>query len=75
MFWETRQDKMVEELADLLEVITSICDITGLKLNDLVSLAEKKRVERGGFQSGIILIGTRLCQKTPIGRSDADIAR
>jgi predicted house-cleaning noncanonical NTP pyrophosphatase (MazG superfamily) len=59
LFWETRPDQMHSELADLLEVITSICEVTGRKFEELVTLAEKKRAERGGFQSGVILIGTR----------------
>jgi predicted house-cleaning noncanonical NTP pyrophosphatase (MazG superfamily) len=59
LYWETRRDQMHEELADLLEVINSICEVTGRKFDDLVSLAEKKRADRGGFQSGVILIETR----------------
>lgn len=59
LFWETRQDRMYEELADLLEVITTICEVTGRNFGELIAMAEQKRAERGGFKSGIILIETR----------------
>ncbi len=43
LFWESSVDRINEELADLLEVIRSICEVSGMKFEDIVALAEAKR--------------------------------
>ena len=59
LFWESNPEKVFEELADLLEVIRSICDIQGKGFDQLMALSEVKRKERGGFRDGIVLVETR----------------
>ncbi len=59
LFWESNPEKMFEELADLLEVIRSICDIQGKGFDKLLDVLEVKRKERGGFRDGIVLVETR----------------
>jgi predicted house-cleaning noncanonical NTP pyrophosphatase (MazG superfamily) len=59
LFWETDPDAMLDEMADLLEVIESTCRIMDRSPEDLRRLAERKRVERGGFDEGIVLVETR----------------
>ena len=44
-----------EEAADMLEVIKTFIDISGLKFDDVLITAENKSIERGGFKGGIIL--------------------
>ena len=48
-------DEVKEELADVLEVITAICEFKNVDKKDLESLRVKKAEERGGFSNKIIL--------------------
>ena len=45
-----------EELADIIEVILSLSKTYRISLTELLEMAEKKRVERGGFERKIILL-------------------
>ncbi len=45
-----------EELADIMEVVTALGQASGIKFEDLVMMAEKKRHSRGGFDSKIVLL-------------------
>jgi predicted house-cleaning noncanonical NTP pyrophosphatase (MazG superfamily) len=45
----------VEEAADMYEVFLSMLTNWGLELSDVISHAEKKKSERGGFSKGIVL--------------------
>ena len=45
----------IEELADMLEVITSLADLEGKSLNDVMNICNEKREKRGGFQKRIYL--------------------
>lgn len=44
------QPELFEELADLLEVMTSFCELHGVTLEEIKALQTKKHQERGGFQ-------------------------
>ncbi len=44
-----------EEIADILEVIDSICELNKISKNDLESLKKQKAKERGSFKNRIIL--------------------
>lgn len=44
-----------EELADMIEVIRSLAKLENRTLEDIISLAEEKRVKRGGFGNRIYL--------------------
>ena len=59
LYWEPDSSNSFEELADLLEVIQSICRLFGREFEEVRSLAEIKRKERGGFDEGYILVETR----------------
>lgn len=52
---EFLEDSNKEELADILEVIDSICKFKGYAMKDIKNIQEKKRLKRGGFDKGIIL--------------------
>ena len=58
LFWETDPAKILEELADVLEVIRSTCKVLGRTPHELEELAALKRKERGGFEEGLVLIET-----------------
>lgn len=47
--------KFIEELADVLEVVHTMCDFKKIPLEELESLRKKKKDERGGFKDKIIL--------------------
>jgi predicted house-cleaning noncanonical NTP pyrophosphatase (MazG superfamily) len=59
LFWEADPARMLEELADILEVIRSTCSILGRSESDLETVANSKKLERGGFEEGLILIETK----------------
>jgi predicted house-cleaning noncanonical NTP pyrophosphatase (MazG superfamily) len=44
-----------EELADILEVIDTICKLKKYDLNSIYKLKDKKRLEKGGFNNKILL--------------------
>jgi len=49
------KDSNEEELADILEVIYTICDLQKIDKNKLELLRKKKAEERGGFKDKIVL--------------------
>jgi predicted house-cleaning noncanonical NTP pyrophosphatase (MazG superfamily) len=48
-------DRLLAELADVVEVINALLPILGLTWDDLLALAKRKRAERGGFAGRILL--------------------
>jgi predicted house-cleaning noncanonical NTP pyrophosphatase (MazG superfamily) len=44
-----------EEAADVFEVFRSFCMLHGLDIDNVSTVATKKRQERGGFMGGIVL--------------------
>jgi predicted house-cleaning noncanonical NTP pyrophosphatase (MazG superfamily) len=52
---EFLEDKNIEELADVMEVLFGLADNLGYSEEDLVRKLEEKREERGGFKDGIVL--------------------
>lgn len=48
-------DDVLEELADVFEVIRSIAELNNRSFDDIVVIANKKRLKRGGFQKRIFL--------------------
>lgn len=44
------KEALVEELADVLEVVTAFCQIHEMTLQNVIDVQNKKRQERGGFQ-------------------------
>lgn len=45
----------IEELADMLEVIMALAAVEGKSLDDVVEVANQKRLKRGGFERKIYL--------------------
>ena len=52
---EYQEDKNLEEMADVLEVLQAICIARGYSLEELEELRAKKASERGGFADKIFL--------------------
>lgn len=47
--------ELLEELADLLEVIKSIAQLEDKTIDDIIEIANQKRLKRGGFEKRIFL--------------------
>lgn len=45
------KDELVEELGDILEVITAMANAHNFTMQDILAAQEKKREERGGFEN------------------------
>ena len=71
-YWERLKDKLreeteevcedinvLEELADVLEVVHAMLAAKGLELAELEALRKEKKSKRGGFASKIILEKTQ----------------
>ena len=52
---ESNSSERIEELADMIEVITSLAKLEGKTLNDVINVASKKKEKRGGFDNKIFL--------------------
>lgn len=52
---EYLQDKNLEELADIMEVLFGLANNLGYSEEDLLNKRNEKLKERGGFKEGIIL--------------------
>ena len=53
---EYHESKDIEELADILEVITSIAKLKGCDFADLINIKEQKSKSKGGFSKKIFLV-------------------
>lgn len=51
----SNSNETLEELADVLEVIRYLAKINGKELNDIVTIADKKKEKRGGFDDKVFL--------------------
>ena len=56
---EVAQDKNIDELADVLEVVLALCNYYGYSTKDLESALLNKREKVGAFNEGYILIRTK----------------
>lgn len=45
----------IEELADVFEVIRAIAQLENKNINDVIKIADEKKVKRGGFEKRIFL--------------------
>lgn len=57
-YWEKEEDKIIEELADIYEVIRAACKVFGITMVELEKIADKKIEKKGGFETGILLVDT-----------------
>ena len=53
---ECEEQKKLEELADILEVIYAWCEARGYSTDELLDVYWKKHMERGGFSKKIFLV-------------------
>lgn len=56
---EYLEDKNLEELADVMEVLFGLAANLGCSEEDLLNKREEKLKERGGFKEGIVLKGVK----------------
>ena len=56
---EFLEDKNLEELAEVMEVLFGLADSLGYSEEELLKARDKKREERGGFKDGILLKSVR----------------
>ncbi|MDD3225229.1 MAG: nucleoside triphosphate pyrophosphohydrolase [Clostridium sp.] len=52
---EFSEDKNIEELADLMEVIFGLSNVLGFSEEELMKTRNEKRKKRGGFEKGVVL--------------------
>jgi len=58
-YWEkTNDDAVIEELADLFEIIRSSSKVLGSNIIEIEDIANKKAESKGAFESGILLLDT-----------------
>ena len=48
-------NRNIDELADIMEVVFAIADILGVSEEELLKVRTEKREKRGGFEQGIFL--------------------
>ena len=51
----TTSEERIEELADMLEIISALAVLEGRTLDDVVEVAKQKSLKRGGFERRIFL--------------------
>lgn len=51
----SNSNEMLEELADVLEVVRYLAKINGKELNDIVAIADEKKEKREGFDDKVFL--------------------
>lgn len=56
---EYMEDKNLEELADVMEVLFGLANELGFTEYDLLNKRNKKLLERGGFKEGIVLVNVK----------------
>jgi predicted house-cleaning noncanonical NTP pyrophosphatase (MazG superfamily) len=49
------QKNLLEELADILEIVRSIANVIKTPISEIEKIANMKREERGGFEEGVYL--------------------
>ena len=59
LYWEESNDGMVEEMADIYEVLLGLCNVHGISFEEIQKIADSKREKRGGFEKGVFLIATK----------------
>ena len=55
----TSKDELLEELADVLEILKAIAELNNSSLENVMEIASEKRLKRGGFEKRIFLEKTR----------------
>lgn len=55
---EASHENDLEEIADVLEVLFALAELTGHPWSQVLERASEKRRHRGGFGNGVWLVGT-----------------
>ncbi|MDP4091633.1 MAG: nucleoside triphosphate pyrophosphohydrolase, partial [Bacillota bacterium] len=53
---EFLEDNNLEELADIMEVLAGLASSLGYSEEELIRKRNEKKVERGGFKEGVVLL-------------------
>ena len=56
---EYQADKSLEELADVVEIVYTICEARGYTIEDLMEIKAQKKDKRGGFKDRIYWEGNK----------------
>jgi predicted house-cleaning noncanonical NTP pyrophosphatase (MazG superfamily) len=56
---EYQADKSIEEIADVLEVLFTICEARGYSVEQLMKVKQDKQDKRGGFKERIFWEGNK----------------
>lgn len=56
---EYQEDKSIEEMADVLEVLLAICEARGYSVEELDAVREEKKEKRGVFKNRIFWEGNK----------------
>lgn len=54
-FSQENREEIIQELADVLEILEKLANFNGIKWESIISEKEKKKKERGGFSKGIYI--------------------
>jgi len=61
---EYHQDKTIEELADILEVVIALCESRGFSKEELIKIYQNKHQEKGGFSDKIYLVSNTIKEES-----------
>lgn len=59
LYWEEDHNSIIEEIADVYEVIKSISKLLNVSMEDIHNEAEKKSQHKGSFNDGVVLVKTK----------------
>ena len=57
--------EVIEELADVLEVVHGLCKAYGISAQELERMRQKKYQERGGFEKGLYIESVEMEESNP----------
>lgn len=58
-YWESTDKAIIEELADLYEIIRSSCSVFNIDIENIKEIADNKAQSKGGFDTGVFLLDTK----------------
>jgi predicted house-cleaning noncanonical NTP pyrophosphatase (MazG superfamily) len=59
------RQEIIDELADVLEVVTGLCKAHGVSIKEVEQAKEKKCSERGGFEKGLYIETLEMDETNP----------
>jgi len=59
LYWENDEDRLIGEVADVLEVLKAVAKSYGVSLKEADAIANRKEQSRGGFLEGVVLGETK----------------